>query len=162
MLQLTQRGQSPESIRIVDFQAINRGDMLRGPASKCDFVQTDITSASSVEAAFRKPWHSSVSKHPLTVFHTAAVIRPFERFPIFLDRSRRVNVGGTANVIDAARKSGSDIFIATSSAAVAVTPIRFWVWPWRSEPIDYVQIMNESDFDAPLRQPKRFIGNYGL
>ncbi|KAK4648424.1 uncharacterized protein QC761_109920 [Podospora bellae-mahoneyi] len=55
VLQLLERGQSPSSIRILDFAPITRDDMLP-KTSACDFVQTDITSIPSVEAAFSKPW----------------------------------------------------------------------------------------------------------
>lgn len=156
--QLLQRGQRPESIRIVDFQLPSSGR----PGSHCDFAKTDITSSAAIRQAFSKPWHSSVAGLPLTVFHTAATIRIHERSPLVYDRSRRVNVDGTANVIDAAREAGADIFVATSSASVALTPVEFWIWPWQSEPGGYVQVCDESDFDAPLRPHGRFFGNYAV
>ncbi|KAK0618099.1 hypothetical protein B0T17DRAFT_509658 [Bombardia bombarda] len=160
VLQLLQRGQSPESIRIVDFQPLVRGDMIK-EASACDLVRTDITSPASVKAAFSKPWPVSVADSPLTVFHTAASIRFGERDIILYDRLSRVNVGGTANVLAAAREAGADIFIATSSASVAVTPVTIWQWPWHSVPKGYVQIFTEADFDAPLRPHSQFFANYG-
>lgn len=136
--------------------------MFKGSEAVCDFVKADITSSASVEEAFAKPWHSSVAGLPLTVFHTAATIRPHERSPSLYDRCHRVNVGGTANVIEASRRAGASILIATSSASVAMTPVRFWIWPWESEPTDYVQRYDESDFDAPLRPHGKFFGNYGV
>ncbi|KAK3941516.1 sterol-4-alpha-carboxylate 3-dehydrogenase, decarboxylating [Diplogelasinospora grovesii] len=161
VLQLLQRGQPPASIRVVDYQPIFRKDMLQHTKG-VDFVKTDITSSASVEAAFAKRWPASVAKHPLTVFHTAAVIRAGERNKVHYDRCQRVNVGGTANVLNAARTAWADIFISTSSASVAVTPITFWVWPWETSPRNYLQILDESDFDRPLRPHGQYFGNYGL
>ncbi|KUI63091.1 Short-chain dehydrogenase/reductase family 42E member 1 [Cytospora mali] len=100
VLHLLARGQPPSSIRIVDFSKPSRSDMLNGPATKVDYVKTDITDPTSVEAAFSKPWPSDVANLPLTVFHTAAIIRPGERSMLFWDRTRRVNVDGTENVCD--------------------------------------------------------------
>ncbi|KAK3329704.1 hypothetical protein B0H66DRAFT_35167 [Apodospora peruviana] len=164
VLQLLQRGQSPQSIRIVDFQPLTKEKMLLGGAGACDLVKADISSSASVEAAFAKPWPESESKKPLTVFHTAAMIRPAERKWVLYDRIRKVNVVGTANVLAAARKVGAGadtIFIATSSSSVALRPVKFWGWPWRSTPKDYVQIFTESDFDAPIRPHGEFFANYG-
>lgn len=76
VLHLLMRGESPESIRIVDFKKVERADMMTGAAAKVDFAQADITSPSATKAAFNKPWPSSVAKMPLTVFHTAALIIP--------------------------------------------------------------------------------------
>ncbi|KAK3694047.1 hypothetical protein B0T22DRAFT_352943, partial [Podospora appendiculata] len=160
VLQLLQRGQSPQSIRIVDFAPLIREEMLE-KAGECDFVKADITSPASVEAAFSKPWPASVAESPLTVFHTAAAIRPSERSPVFYERVRRVNVDGTAIVMAAARAAGADIFIATSSASIAVTPVSFWA-PWRSEPKDCYQVITEADFDAPMRPHNRYFANYAI
>src|SRR4051812_17194335 len=93
MMQLLLRGQAPESIRIVDFQGLNRRDMLK-KAKDCDVVKADMTSWESVEAAFSKPWPASVAKLPLTVFHTAAKIAPGDRSERLYQRLRRINYGG--------------------------------------------------------------------
>lgn len=157
-----QRGDPPESIRIVDFRPPGRPDAFSSSGGKCDFAKADITSSGSLKEAFSRPWHPLVADFPVTVFHTAAAIRPSERSPLVYDRCQRVNVGGTANVIDAARNAGAKIFIFTSSASVAMRPVKFWIWPWQSEPLDYVQHYDESDFDAPLRPHEGFFGNYGV
>nr|CDP23348.1 Putative protein of unknown function [Podospora anserina S mat+] len=162
VLQLLERGQSPSSIRILDFAPITRDDMLP-KTSACDFVQTDITSIPSVEAAFSKPWPPSVSHLPLTVFHTAAVIRPQERHPLLYSRVSRVNRDGAIIVLNTAKKQhhNCDIFIATSSGSVSITPTRFIpTWPWQSHPAGYFQLCNESDFDLPLRPHSHFFANY--
>ncbi|KAL2161535.1 hypothetical protein VTH06DRAFT_8097 [Thermothelomyces fergusii] len=161
VLQLLQRGEAPESIRIVDFAPLSRRDML-GAAAGCDFVRADITSRPSVEAAFSKPWPESVAKRPLTVFHTAALIRPQERSPLLYHRISRVNRDGAVNVLETARAAGADVFIATSSASVSIVPPNFWVWPWQRSPTNYFQVADEKDFDAPLRPHRLFFSNYAF
>ncbi|KAK4192828.1 hypothetical protein QBC35DRAFT_483499 [Podospora australis] len=159
VLQLLQRGQSPQSIRILDFSPLNRQDMLE-KASGCDFVKTNITSVESVEAAFSKPWPSSVAKSPITVFHTAALIRPQERSILLYDRVSGVNRDGAVNVLNAAKKHGADVLIATSSASVSIKPVNFFTWPWQSSPKNYFQICDEKDFFAPIRTHEEFFANY--
>lgn len=158
VLQLLQRGQSPESIRIVDFVPLNRRDMIQ-TAAGCDFVKADISSRSSVDAAFSKPWPKSVAQKPLTVLHTAAAVRPQERSPLLYHRISGVNRDGAVNVLEAARAAGADIFVATSSASVSLVPPRFWIWPWESTPPKYFQVIDEKDFDAPLRPHHLFFSN---
>ncbi|KAH8893698.1 NAD(P)-binding protein [Thozetella sp. PMI_491] len=160
--QLLQQGHSPESIRIVDFAPPKRAALLTGAAAEVEVVKADITSPASLEAAFSKPWAASAASLPLTVYHTAAVIRPWERFQCFYDRVHSVNVNGTANVLQAARDAGADIFIATASGSIAVRPVSFWVWPWRSAPVGYAQFFDESDFDRPLRGRADYFANYAL
>lgn len=87
-MHLIMRGESTSTIRIVDFTPPSRPELL-----EVGFVKTDISDRSSVKAAFTTPWPSSeVSKLPLTVFHTAAVIRPAERSLLVWDRTSGVNV----------------------------------------------------------------------
>ncbi|KAK1755317.1 hypothetical protein QBC47DRAFT_214103 [Echria macrotheca] len=159
VLQLLLRGQAPESIRIVDFQPVNRADMVE-TAKGCDFVKADMTSPASVEAAFSKRWPASVARKPLTVYHTAAMINPADRSERLYERLRRVNVDGTANVVEGAKKAGADIFVMTSSASISFHPADLWVWPWQSVPKNYVHIASEADFDAPIRPHDRFFANY--
>lgn len=159
VLQLLARGQSPESIRIVDFSPLSRKKMLRNGAGACDYVKVDISSSASVEVAFAKPWPASVADKPLTVFHTAGRISVGERKWIFYDRLRQVNVVGTANVLDRARKAGADIFVATASASIAIKPVSVWGWPWQRCPKNHVQYYNEDDFDKPLRPHSDFFSN---
>jgi len=156
VLALLARGQPAESIRIVDFAPPQRPDMA---ATGCDYVKADISDRSSVEAAFAKPWPTSVATLPLTVFHTAAVIRPQERSILFYERCSRVNRDGAKNVMEVAQQAGADIFVATSSASVALVPPKFWVWPWEKGPKDYFQVIDERDWGKPLREHGRFFGN---
>ncbi|SPQ18653.1 d657bd50-5801-4958-8e8f-dbf8fbb3b942 [Thermothielavioides terrestris] len=161
VLQLLQRGEAPESIRIVDFVPLNRRDMLEAAAG-CDFVKADISSRASVEAAFFRPWPASVAKQPLTVFHTAAIVRPQERSLLLYHRLSPVNRDGARNVLEVAKAAGADVFIATSSASVSILPPKFWIWPWQSTPENYVQVASEKDFDAPLRPRHLFFSNYAF
>ncbi|KAI0913656.1 3-beta hydroxysteroid dehydrogenase/isomerase [Ustulina deusta] len=160
ILHLLLRGEPPESIRIVDLKKVERADMMTGAAAKVAFAQADITSPSATKAAFDKPWPKSVAKLPLTVFHTAALIIPGERTMGTFELIKRVNVDGTQNVMDAAKAAGATIFIATSSASVAHRPATYWGNPFRRWPKNYFQLIDESDFDEPLRPHSQFFGNY--
>lgn len=162
ILQLLERGQPPNTIRIVDFQAPHRTDMLTGPATAIDFCKTDIASAESTEAAFSAPWDPLVAKLPLTVFHTAAVIIPSARSELVNGFCESVNVRGTENVLAAARRAGADVFVSTSSASIAIRPVEFWgkPWSWSEFPRYYSQILDESDFLQPVRPHQEFFGNY--
>ncbi|KAK1829845.1 sterol-4-alpha-carboxylate 3-dehydrogenase, decarboxylating [Podospora conica] len=159
VLQLLQRGQSPESIRIIDFQPVSRQD-VKEKAKGSTFVKADMTSPASVEAAFSTPWPASVAKKPLTVFHTAAMIDPAARSERLYGRIRRVNVDGTANVLGAAKAAGADIFVATSSASASFIPADLWIWPWQSMPGKWYHSATEADFDSPLRPHDQFFSNY--
>ncbi|KAK7965214.1 hypothetical protein PG988_010218 [Apiospora saccharicola] len=163
VLHLLERGQRPESIRNVDFRAPNRPDMLKGPASRVGFVQADISDPASVEAAFAEPWPTSdgnSKESGLTVFHTAAMIVPNERRAATYDRVARVNVEGTRHVLEASRKAGASVFIATSSASTAVRPVKYLSNWFRRWPRNYVQVLDEADFDQPLRPHNEYFGNY--
>jgi nucleoside-diphosphate-sugar epimerase len=160
VLHLLSRGESPESIRIVDFRQVERADMKTGVAAKVGFAQADITSPSATQAAFDKPWPSSVAKLPLTVFHTAALIIPGERTMGTYEQIKRVNIEGTQNVLNAAKAAGTTIFIATSSGSIAHTPAGYWGNPFRRWPRGYFQVIDESDFDKPLRPHSQFFANY--
>ncbi|GAW14399.1 hypothetical protein ANO14919_038010 [Xylariales sp. No.14919] len=160
ILHLLLRGESPESIRIVDFRKVERTDMKSGVAANVGFAQADITSPDATQAAFDKPWPSSVAKLPLTVFHTAALIIPGERTLGTFERIKKVNVDGTQNVMDAAKAAGASIFIITSSASVANRPATYWGNPFRRWPKNYFQFIDESDFERPLVPHDQFFANY--
>lgn len=169
VLQLLERGHPPEAIRIVDFQAPHRADMVSPTArneavTRVGFRKTDIASVESTRAAFTAPWDDeSVAGLPLTVFHTAAVIIPSARSELVNGFCESVNVRGTENVLAAARMAGADVFVSTSSASIAIRPVQFWAgkpWKWNSFPPDFWQVLDESDFFAPLRPHEGFFGNY--
>lgn len=160
VIQLIARGQPPESIRIVDFRRPGRDDMSQGPVSRVDFAQADISSEASTSAAFARPWPPSVARLPLTVFHTAAVIRPSERSPLVYDRCARVNAAGTAHVLAAARAAGADVLVFTSSCSVALRPVGFFNAVWKRRPTNFFQVLDEADFERPLRAHGEFFANY--
>ncbi|KAJ3510229.1 hypothetical protein NLJ89_g4800 [Agrocybe chaxingu] len=76
-----------------------------------------------------------------------------------IERSRPVNVGGTQNVIDAARKAGASVLIYTSSGSVCVKCTRFLLWPWETEPPRFVQVIDDDDTRLPKRHDE-FFSNY--
>ncbi len=164
VLQLLERGQPPESIRIVDFRPPTRADLVTGAAARVDFVQTDISSAAATARAFNKPWPPSVAHLPLTVFHTAAVIVPSDRYKSVSGFCDAVNVGGTQNVVDAARQAGADVLVSTTSGSISIRPIELWVPAWmmwsRGRPRNFWQVLDEKDFSAPLREHEAFYANY--
>ncbi|EIW55509.1 NAD-P-binding protein [Trametes versicolor FP-101664 SS1] len=165
VLHLIARGEDPRRIRIMDVRRPIRQDMLEGPATKVDFCQVDVTNAAAVEAAFRKPWVDGAApgepEPELTVFHTVAIIRFYERHPALQVYSDRVNVQGTRNVIDAARKVGAAALIYTSSGSVSVCRSRFWLWPWEREPAHFVQPIGDDDAQVPTRH-EDFFSNYAV
>ncbi|KAK3985664.1 hypothetical protein QBC44DRAFT_334576 [Cladorrhinum sp. PSN332] len=167
VLQLLERGESPESIRIVDFRKPTRKDLQTDAATRVtvDFVQADISSAESTTEAFQKPWHPSVASLPLTVFHTAAVIVPSDRSKLVYDFCESVNVRGTQNVVDAARQVGADILISTTSGSISIRPVGIWMAPWRvigSWPRNFWQVLDEKDFFEPPRKHEGYYSNYAV
>ncbi|KAK8195471.1 hypothetical protein HDK77DRAFT_471823 [Phyllosticta capitalensis] len=161
--QLLLRGQDPSLVRILDIRPPSpkvAGSVRRArDLSRADFVQVDVGSKKSVDEAFARPWPSHAADWPLTVFHTAAVIRVSERAASLLALSSRVNELGTAYVLDAARAAGADIFVATSSGSIAIRPLRPWLPPWQRWPTGYYQRLTDADYD--LHRPHGgYYGNY--
>ncbi|KAJ3945778.1 uncharacterized protein N0V96_004119 [Colletotrichum fioriniae] len=159
-IQLIARGHPPEAIRIIDFRNPGRDDMSEGPISRVDFAQADISSESATSAAFGRSWPQSVAHLPLTVFHTAAVIRPSERSQLVYDRCSLVNTKGTAHVLAAAKTAGADVLVFTSSCSVALKPTKFFNAPWSRWPTNFFQVLDEADFKKPMRPHKEFFANY--
>lgn len=135
-------------------------DMANGRPAEVEFIPTDIRSKDAVSAAFNKPWDAAVSNLPLTVFHTAAVILASDRSKYLYALPHAVNVVGTENVLAAAKAAGADIFSSTSSASVSVLSVNPWVAPWATQPENYWQILDEKDFQKPLKPFDQFFGNY--
>ncbi|KAI1371177.1 NAD(P)-binding protein [Hypoxylon crocopeplum] len=160
VLQLLARGNPPKSIRIIDIRKTERNDMRSGRATEVEFVKTDITSPDSVDAAFAHPWHPSVARLPLTVFHTAAVILASERSKFQYSFPEAVNVTGTKNVLAAARRAGADIFSSTSSGSISIRPVKPFVALWAGSPGNFWQVLDVADFDEPLREREGYFANY--
>lgn len=154
MKHLLARGEDPKAIRILDLQQPN----LKTMESGVTYIKTNITDEASVSDGFAQKWHDLVVHLPLTVFHTAAVIRPQDRLKMFIPLCRNVNVRGTENVLNAARKAGARCVIATSSGSVAVHRPNFWLPPWSKIPKGLTQVISDS---TPLpKTHEEFFGNY--
>ncbi|KAK7452175.1 hypothetical protein VKT23_012278 [Stygiomarasmius scandens] len=153
VMQLLHRGENPKNIRVLDIRLPSRMDLKTGAAKDVDFKQVDVADAKVVQEAFDAPWPAeSSSTSQITVFHTAANIRFYERIHRFVSRSSRVNVDGTQNILNSARSIGVSTFVYTSSGSVGVFSSRYLLWPWESEPAHFVQFINDDD----TRLPKRF------
>ena len=161
VLHLIARGEDPRRIRILDIRRPIRQDLLEGPAAQVDFCQVDISNAAAVEEAFRKPWPTlhDGPEPELTVFHTAAIIRFYERDESLQHFSDKVNLFGTQNVVAAARKAGASTFVYTSSGSVSVRSTRFFRWPWEGVPEFFTQPVSDDDAQVP-KQHEHFFSNY--
>ncbi|KAH8998083.1 NAD-P-binding protein [Lactarius akahatsu] len=153
---LLERGEHPKRIRVLDIRAPTRPDLTSGIAKDVDFHQVDVSNGEQVQAAFSAPWPPSpdVEEHEdppaapeITIFHTAANIRFYERDYRLLHLSDKVNVEGTRNVLAAARATGASILIYTSSGSVSVRRTRLWLWPWEQRPQFIVQTFKDDDDD---------------
>lgn len=154
--QLLLRGEEPSAIRVLDIRAPAREFQEQGIA----FIKTNVADEASVTAAFAQPWPQHVVQRPLTVFHSAAVIRPFERLVDALPLCTRVNVDGTKNVLKAAREHGASCFVSTSSGSVVLHRATFWIAPWVKYAKRMVQVVSDS---TPIPQTHDgFFGNYAV
>ncbi|KAJ5760578.1 hypothetical protein N7520_007734 [Penicillium odoratum] len=150
------RGEDPSTIRILDLLTPTKEVLDLGVT----YIKTNITDKLIVDTVFEQPWPQSVSKLPLTVFHTAAIIRPQDRLEAFLPLCSNVNVEGTRNVLNAAKANGVSCFISTSSGSVGLHRPNFWIAPWDSLPKRAVQIISD-DGALPQRHDEYF-GNYAV
>ena len=128
-----------------------------------EFCQADVSDAAAVDAAFRKPWPDTHDgpEPEVTVFHTAAIIRFYERKERLQPYSDTINVTGTENVIASARKIGASTLVYTSSGSVSVKSNRFLRWPWEGAPEYGVQVINGDDEQVPTRHGD-FFSNYAV
>ncbi|KAH7882417.1 3-beta hydroxysteroid dehydrogenase/isomerase family-domain-containing protein [Phlebopus sp. FC_14] len=162
VLQLLQRGEDPKKIRVLDIRLPTRPDLRTGDAQYVAFFKVDISDASAVADAFRAPWPEAGDVHEdpeITVFHTAANIRFYERLLSLLPRSTKVNHQGTINVINSAKEVGASTLVYTSSGSIAVRRSRFWLWPWETQPKYFVQVLNDDDAFIPKHHDE-FFSNY--
>ncbi|KAG5335976.1 hypothetical protein C0989_012460 [Termitomyces sp. Mn162] len=160
---LLERGENPNCIRILDIRPPVRKDLIEAQNKGVAFITVDVCNSTAVEAAFNAPWPSSVSSPlpELTIFHTAANIRFYERYEMFLSRSANVNVRGTENVVNSARSAGATILIYTSSGSVAIHRSHFFLWPWEKKPKSFVQIINDDEATLPKRHDE-FFSDYAV
>lgn len=160
VLQLLQRGEDPKKIRVLDARLPTRADLCTGKAQQVTFLKVDITDAKALSNAFRAPWpEEGTEKQELTIIHTAANIRFYERVPALFSRSTTINYEGTKNVIACSKEVGASILIYTSSGSISVRRSRFWLWPWETRPEFFVQVVNDDDSIIPKRH-EHFFSNY--
>ncbi|KAJ5162983.1 uncharacterized protein N7500_004813 [Penicillium coprophilum] len=153
---LLARGEDPKAIRILDLISPEQDVLNKGVG----WVKTNITDKLAVTTAFEKPWAASVTSLSLTVYHTAVMIRPQDRFKSFLPLSSKVNIEGTRNVLNAARAAGATAFIWTSSGSIALHQPTFWIAPWETQPKRAVQVISD-DTKIP-ESHYQFFGNYAV
>ncbi|KAF8527946.1 NAD(P)-binding protein [Hysterangium stoloniferum] len=159
VIQLIARGEDPKRIRIIDIRAPTRQDLTTGTASQVAFYKANIGNYEEVLSGFTAPWDDGeTSECPVTVFHSAANIRFWERAISLLPLSTRVNVLGTQNVIRACHVIRANVLIYTSSASVATRSTRFWLWPWQKYPKGLVQVLDD-DTPLPVKH-NDFFSNY--
>lgn len=160
---LLDRGEDPTRIRILDLNPPSSHILQKAVLNGVQFIKVDVTDAVALEAAFKAPWKDSVQAEDaspeITVFHTVANIRFYERHASLIDMSARVNIVGTKNIVNAAKAAGANILIYTSSGSVGVRRSRFWLWPWEKEPKHFVQVINDDELLFPKRH-ETFFSNY--
>ena len=156
-----ERGEDPRNIRILDIRPPSRRDLRTGAAQQVAFLQVDVSDAAALFEAFKAPWPDTAGDQEITVFHTAANIRFYERHIQLLPRSTQVNYNGTLNVINASKEIGANTLIYTSSASISVRRARFWLWPWESQPPFFVQVYDDNDSHLP-KQHNHFFSNYAV
>ena len=168
---LLNRGEDPHHIRLLDLNPpTSHHPVVKDSLSKgAKFIKVDITDPVALQEAFAVPWpsvsfSSSFESDPgITVFHTAANMRFYERHLSFLDRSAKINAQGTKNVVSAAKFIGATVLVFTSSGSVGIKNTRFLLWPWEKEPETFFQVLN--DDDTGKRAPRRhedFFSNYAV
>ena len=158
VVHLLMRGEDPKKIRVLDIRPPTREDLTTGRAKAIDFRIVDIANADAVNEAFRAPWADSDNSE-ITVFHTAANIRFYERASSLISLSAKVNVDGTRNILKASQNAGVTTLVYTSSGSISVRRTRFWLWPWEKEPEYFVQAINDDDSLIPNRHGD-FFSNY--
>ncbi|KAF2755131.1 NAD(P)-binding protein [Pseudovirgaria hyperparasitica] len=155
---LLMRGEKPAAIRIVDVKPNIRPDVK----DRVAFIKTDITDAAAVKSAFSSPWPSDIAGQPLTVFHSAAIINSFERAEDLMGPVFKVNVNGTANVIEAAKEAKASILISTSSSSIALVNAEYFAEPFARWPKNLIQVIDNADPPKPVSEMKHYeyCGNY--
>lgn len=142
-------------IRILDLHPPHP-DIASHPS--VSFFQTDIASLQSVRVGLTTPF-SEKSGPANVIYHTASIIRFWERVVYAWPLSHNVNVQGTANVLSVAKKIPKAIVIYTSTADLAVPRANFLRLglDYKRSPWNKVII---SDYDAPLAPSQRSDNSY--
>ncbi|KAJ7621089.1 hypothetical protein FB45DRAFT_928310 [Roridomyces roridus] len=125
---LLMRGET--SIRILDMNP--PGQALEHPS--VSFVKCDISSLQSIRDALVAPFPATGSP-PNVIFHTAAIIRFWERAAYCWDASYRINVLGTQNILTVAKELPDAIVVYTSSGEVVSGAPKFMRVDWDAFPV---------------------------
>lgn len=160
VVDLHKAGAPAEAIRVVDLRAPQEEDLPKAFAGQISVEQADMTSDASLRKAYNAAWPSSVAKLPLTVFHVASVIRPYERLQCFYHRLVKPNIDGAALSMAAARDAGAGLFIYTSSAHVYSRRVRWREGIFSGRVPGFFQLYDGKDFKKPLLQDSEYANNY--
>ncbi|KAF8073836.1 hypothetical protein FPV67DRAFT_1409535 [Lyophyllum atratum] len=128
------------NIRILDLQPPSKA-IASHPA--VSFVKTDITSLNSIREGLRS--FESTGTPPHVIYHTAAIIRFWERLSYCWNASYRINVLGLENVIAVVRELPSAVLIYTSTGDTVIPRPKFLRLGW-----DFNDTSTISDPDQPL------------
>jgi nucleoside-diphosphate-sugar epimerase len=146
------------NIRILDLNPPTDPDSTDPAVS---FIHTDIRDIKSVRDALTTPFPST-GKPPTVIFHTAALIRFWERASYSWHLSYDVNVRGIQNVLTVAANdlpAGETLVVYTSTCGVACPRPRFMRLglDLSTPPWDRVIV---SDEDCPLPSSAQADSNY--
>jgi nucleoside-diphosphate-sugar epimerase len=141
-------------IRVLDLHPPHP-DITSNPA--VSYIKTDVTSLQSVRDGLMRPF--SEGGPPTVIYHTAALIRFWDRASYTWDVSHNVNVQGTANVLSVAKKLPNTILIYTSTADTKIPCPKFLRLglDYNTPPRHKVTV---SDDDAPLTPSQGSEGCY--
>ncbi|KIM89269.1 hypothetical protein PILCRDRAFT_218982 [Piloderma croceum F 1598] len=133
-------------IRVLDLHPPHP-DIASNPS--VSYIKTDVTSLQSVRDGLTQPF-SDGSGLPTVIYHTAAIIRFWERASYTWETSYNVNVQGTANVLSVAKKMPNTILVYTSTADTCIPRSKFLRLglDYKIPPYHKVTI---SDDDSPLK-----------
>jgi nucleoside-diphosphate-sugar epimerase len=104
-----------------------------------------MTSLQSVREGLTRPFETT-GKPPRVIYHTAAIIRFWERLPYCWSASYKVNVSGTENLITVAKELPNAVFVYTSTADIAIPSPKFLRLGWGPS---YRKLSSISDSDGP-------------
>lgn len=160
IVDLHKAGAPAEAIRVLDLRKPQDEDLPKELAGQISFEQADMTSDVSIRKAYNAAWPSSVAKFPLTVFHVASVIRPYERLERFYHRLSKPNIEGAALSMEAARDAGAGLFIYTSSAHVNSRKVRWHEGIFSGQVPNFFQVYDGKDFNKPMLENGEYANNY--
>lgn len=153
---LIMRGET--SVRILDINPPAQ-DILDNPS--ISFIKTDITSLESVRGALTAPFPSTGAP-PSVIFHTAAIIRFWERASYCWEASYRVNVTGTKNVLVVAKELSAMVVYTSSAETVSGCP-KFLRVDWDTYPVSITDdrpptfIVKESCYPRSKRMAEQLV-----